>query len=97
MSLFARRKTATQRLDDVDVEQHEAALQDGDQKGFARWARRAGAEYDEALGTHYRELAEQTEAGTDPVERIDAGYSFRNRVEDRKAKTARTKRAKDES
>ena len=72
-------------------------MQDGDQKGFARWARRAGAEYDEALGTNYRELAEQAEGGTDPVARFDAGHSFRNRVEDRKAKTACAKRAKDES
>ena len=97
MSLFARRKTASQRLDGVDVEQHEAALEGGDEKGFARWARRVGAEYDEALGTNYRELAERAEAGEDPVERIDAGHSFRHRVEDRKARTARAKRAKDAS
>ena len=97
MSLFARRKTGSQRLDDVDLEQHDAALQGGDEKGFARWARQAGAEYDEALGTNYRELAEQAEAGADPVERIDAGYSFRHKVADRKAKAARAKQSKGES
>ncbi len=97
MSMFARRKTGSQRLDAVDLEQHEAALESGDEKGFARWARRAGAEYDEALGTNYRELAEKTEAGEDPVERIDAGHSFRHRVEDRKAKVERAKQAKGES
>jgi putative FmdB family regulatory protein len=97
MSTFARRKTASDRLEGVDVEAQQAALQGGDEKSFARWARRAGAEYDEALGTNYRELAEQAEAGEDPVDRIDAGHSFQHRVEDRKAKVARAKQAKDEA
>ena len=95
MSLFARRRTGSQRLEEVDIEAQQAALQDGDEKSFARWARRAGAEYDEALGTNYRELAEQTEAGEDPVDRIDAGHSFEHKVQDRRTQAERARQAKE--
>ena len=86
MSAFARVRSDAQRLADVDFSGHEAALERGDERGFARWAREASSEYDEVLGSNYRELAEKAEAGEDPVERIDAGYTFRHRVAEAKAK-----------
>ena len=89
VSQFARVRSDEQRLAEVDFTQHEAALERGDERGFARWAREASAEYDEVLGSNYRELAEQTEAGEDPVERIDAGYTFRHKVAEAKAKQSR--------
>ena len=92
MSAFTRGRTDEQRLADVDLSEHDAALGKGGEREFARWARKAGAEYDEALGSNYRELAEKTEAGEDPVERIDAGYTFRHKVESTKAKQSRKKR-----
>ncbi len=97
MSMFARHRTGSQRLEEVDMEAQQAALQDGDEKSFARWARRAGAEYDEALGTNYRELAEQAEAGEDPVDRFDAGHSFQHRVQDRRAQAEFDRQAKEQA
>ena len=91
MSQFARGRTEAQRLEAVDFTRHEAALEKGDEREFAKWARHAGAEYDEALGSNYRELAEKAEAGEEPVERIDAGYSFRHKVEESKAKAKKPK------
>ena len=95
MSMFARARTGAQRLEEVDMEAQQAALQDGDEKSFARWARRAGAEYDEALGTNYRELAEQTEAGEDPVDRFDAGHSFQHNVQHGRVQAERERQAKE--
>ncbi len=95
MSTFARHRTGAQRLEEIDVGAEQAALQDGDEKGFARWARRAGAEYDEALGTNYRELAERTEAGEDPVDRLGAGHSFQHRVEDCRMQAERARQAEE--
>ena len=51
---------------------------------FARWARQVGGEYDSALGTNFRELAERAEAGEDPIERADPGHSLRYALEKRK-------------
>jgi len=89
MSAFARGRSDAQRLAEVDLGAHDAALEKGGEREFAKWARNAGAEYDEALGSNYRELAEKAEAGEDPVERIDAGYTFRHKVESTKAKNSR--------
>ncbi len=94
MSQFARGRTEAQRLEAVDLTRHDAALEKGGEREFAKWARGAGAEYDEALGSNYRELAEKAEAGEDPVERIDAGYSFRYKVEESKAKAKKPKSKK---
>lgn len=95
MSTFARRRTGAQRLEEIDVGAQQAALEGGDEQSFARWARRAGAEYDEALGTNYRELAERTEAGEDPVDRIGAGHSFQHRVQDRRMQAERARRTEE--
>lgn len=97
MSTFARRRTGSQRLEEIDIGAQQAALRDGDERSFARWARHAGAEYDEALGTNYRELAERTEAGEDPVDRIDAGHTFQHNVQHRRVQAERARKSKDEA
>lgn len=97
MSTFARRRTGSQRLEEIDIGAQQAALRDGDERSFARWARQAGAEYDEALGTNYRELAERTEAGEDPVDRIDAGHTFQHNVQHRRVQAERARQSKEEA
>jgi len=84
MSTFARRKTTMQRLEDVDHVRDAAALQSNDPGAFAEWAKRTGKDWDEELGTNWEELAERVEAGEDPAERIDADYTFRYHVEEKK-------------
>lgn len=84
MSRVARVKTTRQRFADID-HVREAAEIDGssDPAVFARWARRVGAEYDEELGTNYRELAERAEAGEEVYERVDADHTFRHKVNEK--------------
>ena len=88
MSMFARARSSGQRLADIDLVAEQGRLESGDVGEFARWARKAGAEFDEELGSSYRELAEKAEAGEDPVERIDAGHSFAHRVQEQRARIA---------
>lgn len=80
MSTFARTRSTKQRLDDIDQAQVQARLQTHDLGEFSRWAKEAGREYDEDLGTNYRELAERAEAGEDLVDRVDADYTFGEQV-----------------
>ena len=84
MSTFARRRTTLQRLDDVDHVRDAARLHGNDPAAFTEWAKRAGREWDEELGTNWGELGERVEAGEDPAERVDADYTFRYHIEDRK-------------
>lgn len=81
MSRVARIKSTKERFQGID-HTREAAEMSGssDPAVFARWARRVGAEYDEELGTNYRELAERAEAGETVHERIDADHTFRHQV-----------------
>jgi putative FmdB family regulatory protein len=82
MSRVARVRTSKQRFEDIDHVREAAELGGSSDPGvFARWARRVGAEYDEELGTNYRELAERAEAGEEVYERIDADYTFRHKVD----------------
>jgi putative FmdB family regulatory protein len=73
------------RAESLDTDRILDGLDDSDVGSFARWARKVGSEYDAELGTNYRELAERAEAGDDPIERIDAGYSLNYQVEKRRA------------
>jgi putative FmdB family regulatory protein len=84
MSSFARRRTLMQRLDDVDHVRDAARLAGNDPGTFYEWAKRAGRDWDEELGTNWEELAERTMAGEDPAERIDADYTFRYHIEEKK-------------
>lgn len=80
MSTFVRARSTKQRLEDIDQAQVKARLQTNSTGEFARWAKEAGREYDEELGTNYRELAERAEAGEDLVDRVDADYTFSEQV-----------------
>jgi putative FmdB family regulatory protein len=73
------------RAESLDIGRIMGGLDGNDPASFARWARKVGGEYDGELGSNYRELAERAEAGDDPVERIDAGYSLNYQVEKRRA------------
>jgi putative FmdB family regulatory protein len=84
MSTFARRRTLYQRLEDVDHVHEASQVLGNDPRAFAEWAKRQGREWDEELGTNWEELAERTEAGEDPAERIDADYTFRYHIEEKK-------------
>jgi putative FmdB family regulatory protein len=84
MSAFVRRRTTMQRLEDVDHVREAAHLQNNDPASFAEWAKRTGRDWDEELGTNWGELGERVEAGEDPAERIDADYTFRYHVEEKK-------------
>lgn len=83
MSSFVRGRSSRQRLEEIDQTAVAARLQNNNVADFARWARRDGAQWDEELGTNYRELAERAEAGDVAWEHIDADYSFRARTADR--------------
>ncbi|MGE0227056.1 MAG: zinc ribbon domain-containing protein [Dehalococcoidia bacterium] len=84
MSRVARIKSTRERFEDIDHVREAAELNgSSDPAVFARWARRVGAEYDEELGTNYRELAERAEAGETVHERVDADHTFRHQVSQR--------------
>jgi len=89
MSRVARVRTTKQRFEDIDHARESATYGGGDPAAFARWARRVGSEYDEELGTNYRELAERAEAGEDTFERLDADQTFRYKVEQKMAEMER--------
>jgi putative FmdB family regulatory protein len=89
MSRVARVRTTKERFEAIDHVRESATYGGGDQAAFARWARRVGSEYDEELGTNYRELAERAEAGEDTFERIDADYTFRHKVNEKMAELDR--------
>lgn len=97
MSTFARRRTSLQRLEGVDHVRDAAQLQGNDPATFARWAKQAGREWDEELGTNWGELGERVEAGEDPAERVDADYTFRYHVEDTKYRLGQAARGGDEA
>jgi hypothetical protein len=85
MSQFARARTAGQRLDDIDFNQEMGRLGSGDVGDFARWAKRVGRQYDGELGSEFSEMAEKAEAGEDPIERVDPGFTLKHRIEKRRS------------
>ncbi len=84
MSTFSRNRSLLQRLDNVDHVHEASRLLGNDPSAFYHWAKQQGKEWDESLGTNWEELAERTLAGEDPAERIDADYTFRYHVEEKK-------------
>jgi putative FmdB family regulatory protein len=74
-------KSEAERLSQLDTDRILGGLEGGDIASFERWARRTGSELDSALGSNFRELADQAAAGDDPVQRIDPGHSLRYAVE----------------
>jgi putative FmdB family regulatory protein len=93
MSAFARGRTARQRIEEIDQTAVSARLQQNNVGEFARWARRDGAQWDEELGTNYRELAERAEAGDVKWEHIDADHGFRARAGERLRQLGRNESA----
>lgn len=84
MSQFARARSAGARLDSIDFNQEMGRTGSGDERDFARWARRMGKQYDEELGSDFGQLAERAEAGDDPTERVDPGHTLRHRLSRRR-------------
>lgn len=97
MSQFARNRTTEDRLNDIDFNSEMGRLGSGGEAEFSRWARRMGRDYDEELGTNYQELAERTDAGEDPVERVDPGYTLQHKINERKQDDRRSKKDVDGS
>ena len=52
-----------------------------DRGEFASWARRMSEELGESGGARFRELADRTESGEDPVERFDAAQTARHEID----------------
>src|SRR5687768_9341251 len=59
------------RLAELDTSRILGNMDSKDVAGFEQWARRTGEQYDSALGTNFRELADKTTAGEDPIQRVD--------------------------
>jgi putative FmdB family regulatory protein len=85
VSRFARARSERERVDSIDLKQEMGRLESGDVGGFARWARRMGEEYGGTLGSDFAEMADKADAGEDPIERVDPGFTLKSRVERRRA------------
>jgi hypothetical protein len=83
VSKVAYIKPDAERLSGLDTSRIMGGLDGSDPASFERWARRTGSELDSALGTNFRELADKTAAGDDPIERVDPGHTLRYAVEKR--------------
>ena len=88
VSMFARRKTAAQRLDDIDIKQELGRLEGMDEGSYAHWAKRMGQEYDGLLGSEntFSETASKAYAGEDPLERLDPRHVLEYRIDAAKEK-----------
>ncbi len=82
VSLFARRKTAAQRLEDIDINQELGRLEGIDEGSYTHWAERMGREYDGLLGSEntFSETAKKAYAGEDPLERLDPRHVLEHRI-----------------
>jgi putative FmdB family regulatory protein len=81
VSKVAYIKPDAERIAGLDTSRVLGGLDCNDPASFERWARRTGAEFDSALGTNFRELADKTAAGDDPIERVDPGHTLRHAVD----------------
>lgn len=77
---FARVLRSDERLGSIDFDAETGKFDPRDVSAYAKWARRIGEEYDEELGSNFRELAERAESGDEPVERFDGTYGLRAKV-----------------
>ena len=69
----------------MDVDRELGRLGSRGEGDFARWARRMGREYDDELGTDYRDVADRAEAGDDPIERFEPDHKIRMALQKKKA------------
>jgi putative FmdB family regulatory protein len=88
MSRFARARSEADRLASIDVDAEIGRLGKGSVGEFGRWSKRLGKELGEDLGREFAQLAERAEAGDDPVERVDAGFTLKHRIEKRRAEAS---------
>ncbi|HJM74800.1 MAG TPA: zinc ribbon domain-containing protein [Dehalococcoidia bacterium] len=86
MSAFARNRSGSDRLDSIDFSQEMGRLGGGNERDFAKWAKRMGREYDGELGSNFSELAEKAESGDDPIERVDPGFKLQHEINKTKKK-----------
>ena len=86
MSAFARNRSGSDRLDSIDFSQEMGRLGGGNERDFAKWAKRMGREYDDELGSNFSELAEKAESGDDPIERVDPGFKLQHEINKTKKK-----------
>jgi putative FmdB family regulatory protein len=91
MSQFVRARSEVDRLDAIDVDAELGRLGrlgKGGVGDFARWSKRLGKELGEDVGADFREFAERADAGDDPVERVDPGFTLKHRIEKRRAEAS---------
>jgi putative FmdB family regulatory protein len=88
MSRFARVRSDTQQLDDLDIEQQLGRLDGKSEADFARWTRRMGNELGEDLGADFRDMADRADAGADPIERVDPAHTLKFRVNKKREEAA---------
>lgn len=80
VSRVARIRRSSERLDDIHIDEEIGRLDGKDEKSFARWARKMGDRFDGELGSDFRELAQKSESGMNPVERADVKFTLENRI-----------------
>ncbi|MEZ4501186.1 MAG: zinc ribbon domain-containing protein [Dehalococcoidia bacterium] len=88
MSQFVRARSEADRLDSIDVDAQLGKLGGSDTGDFARWSKRLGKELGDDLGGDFREFAERAQAGDDPVERVDPGFTLKTRIEKRRSEAS---------
>lgn len=88
MSQFVRARSEVERLDAIDVDGAIGRLGKSSVGEFGRWSKRLGKELGGDLGSDFTELAERTEAGDDPVERVDGAFTLKHRIEKRRAEAS---------
>lgn len=93
ISKVARVRRAGERLDGINVAEEIGHLESKDERGFAKWARQMGEKFDGELGSDFRGLARQADAGLNPVERSDVKFTLENSI--RRAREAQASDAAD--
>lgn len=69
-------KSTSQRVQELDVRRELSGLNPRDQHSIEQWAKRAGKEYDELLGSNFAELADQMDSSKRPSELYDPAGNF---------------------
>ena len=80
VSRIARGRSTREAIDSIDLQQELGRLEGGDEKSFAKWARRMGDQFDGELGTDFGDLASKADAGLDTSERADPSFAIANRL-----------------
>ena len=88
ISRVAHIRSDVQRLDDLDIDQQLGRLDGKGEGDFARWTRRMGEELGDDLGADFRDMADRTDAGEDPIARVDPAHTLRYRVNKKREEAA---------